>query len=154
MYDNECIFCTDVVTNRNAVIVYEDADSMAFMDYAPVEDGHLLVIPKKHYGSILDIEREDYIHLHDLVRKVSPILLQALHADGLNVGQNNGSCANQVVMHYHVHMIPRFCTTSKPSISSKGRFSNKPLKWERKISAREELVAIAAIIKKELDHSL
>jgi bis(5'-nucleosidyl)-tetraphosphatase/histidine triad (HIT) family protein len=154
MYDTECIFCTDIVAKRNAAIVYEDTDTMAFMDYAPVEEGHMLVIPKKHYGSILDIESEDYVRVHDLVRKISPILLRALNADGLNVGQNNGSCANQVVMHYHVHMIPRFCSTSTPSVSNKGRFSDKPLKWERKISGKNELVATAAIIRKEIESSL
>ena len=154
MYDKECIFCSDVVGKRNAAIVYDDTYTMAFMDYAPVEEGHLLVIPKKHYESILDIESEDYVRVHNLVRKISPVLLSALHADGLNVGQNNGSCANQVVMHYHVHMIPRFCSTSLPSVSGKGRFSERPLKWERKISAKDELTAIAAIIRKELESSL
>ncbi|MCL5440140.1 MAG: HIT family protein [Thermoplasmataceae archaeon] len=154
MYDTECIFCTDVVAKRNAAIVYEDTDTMAFMDYAPVEEGHLLVIPKKHYESILDIESEDYVRVHDLVRKISPILLRALHADGLNVGQNNGTCANQVVMHYHVHMIPRFCSTSIPTVSDRGRFSDKPLKWERKISAKDDLAAIASIIRKEIEKPL
>lgn len=57
-------------------------------------------------------------------------------------------------MHYHVHMIPRFCSTSIPSVSDKGRFSDKPLKWERKISAKEQLASVAAIIKKELELSL
>ncbi|EQD28197.1 Histidine triad (HIT) protein, partial [mine drainage metagenome] len=119
----------------------------------PVEEGHLLVIPKRHYQSILDIEAEDYIKVHTLVRKLSPVLLRALGADGLNIGQNNGSCANQVVFHYHVHMIPRFNHNSTPSISSRGRFSDRQLKWERRLIGKEELLEVAAAIKKELDRS-
>lgn len=154
MNEPDCVFCTDVVAKRNAAIVFEDADTMAFMDYAPVENGHLLVIPKRHYESILDIEVEDYIKVHSLVRILAPVLLRALDADGLNVGQNNGSCANQVVFHYHVHMIPRFNFNSTPSISSRGRFSDRQLKWERRLIGKDELLEIAAAIKKELGTTL
>ncbi|MCL5803716.1 MAG: HIT family protein [Candidatus Thermoplasmatota archaeon] len=150
MQDPDCPFCIDVIQDKNAAIVYEDEHVMAFMDYAPVEDGHLLIVPKMHYTDINDIDEEDYLKVHKLAKKMSPVLLKALSADGLNIGQNNGHCANQVVMHYHLHLIPRWCTSSPPSVSKQGRFARRPLTWERKIVDRKELDALAKLIRENL----
>ncbi len=149
-----CVFCDDIIKKRDGTIIHEDQDTLVFMDYAPVEDGHILVIPKKHFENIFDIDEENYLRVHNLVRKISSILVSSLKADGLNIGQNNGACANQVVMHYHVHMIPRWCKSSPPNISTKGRFARKPLSWERKLAEKDDLEKVAAIIKNGLENFL
>lgn len=151
MNSKECVFCTDVIGNRNGAIVYEDEDTLAFLDYAPVEVGHVLVIPKKHFENIFDIEERSYIKVHKVARLISPAVLRALGAEALNIGQNNGPCANQIIMHYHLHVIPRFCEDGSGEESGFGRFARKSLNWGRKIVKREELDEIARTIRSEIE---
>ncbi len=145
-----CVFCEDVLKGRKAAIVFEDESTLAFMDYAPVEQGHVLVIPKKHAENILEIDEEYFLKAHLTARKIAPAILSALHADGMNVGQNNGPCANQIVMHYHLHLIPRWCDEDAQANTSEGRFSRKFLNWDRKVVEQDELEAVASIIRKEI----
>lgn len=151
MSEQNCVFCSEILDRRDGEIVYENEHTIAFLDYAPVETGHLLVIPKTHFENIFEIEPEIYGEVHKTVKYLAPALLRALSADALNVGQNNGQCANQIVMHYHVHMIPRFCTEESGRSSSRGRFARKPLNWERNISDKTELREIAESIRLEIE---
>jgi bis(5'-nucleosidyl)-tetraphosphatase/histidine triad (HIT) family protein len=132
-----CVFCTEIVANRNAAIIYEDDLTMAFMDNAPVEQGHVLVIPRSHYSNILDIPEDIYSAVHLVAKKLAPAILLAMDADALNIGQNNGRCANQRVMHYHLHIIPRKC--------------GRQIEWMRKILTTEELDQTSQNIRKMLD---
>lgn len=145
-----CVFCEDVIKGRNAAFVFEDDTTIAFMDYAPVEEGHILVIPKRHYENVMDIDEENYTHVHLTAKKISPALLSALHAEGLNIGQNNGTCANQIVPHYHLHLIPRWCTEGSYEASPIGRFASKPLNWERHLVNLKDLEATASTIREEI----
>jgi bis(5'-nucleosidyl)-tetraphosphatase/histidine triad (HIT) family protein len=132
-----CVFCTEIVANRNAAIIYEDDLTMAFMDNAPVEQGHVLVIPKSHYSNILDIPDDIYSAVHLVAKKLAPAILLAMNADALNIGQNNGRCANQRVMHYHLHVIPRKC--------------GRQIEWMRKILTTGELDEASQNIRKMFD---
>lgn len=154
MLDEDCVFCTDVIRDRKGSIVYENSETIAFMDYAPVEIGHILVIPKEHYVNIFDIEEESYLKVHRVARFISPAILKALGADALNIGQNNGPCANQIVMHYHLHLIPRFCDDGGGEPSEHGRFARRPLNWGRKIMERDELDKVAQSIRAEIEKLL
>jgi bis(5'-nucleosidyl)-tetraphosphatase/histidine triad (HIT) family protein len=136
MSDPECVFCREIVQKRNAEIVYEDNYTMAFLDYAPVDEGHLLVIPKRHFVDILDIDPEDFLKVQRIVKDLCKPLKDAMNADAINVGQNNGPCANQIVMHYHVHIIPRWCHSN--------------LNWDRKPASAEDLKETASKIRAEL----
>ncbi|MDA8144124.1 MAG: HIT domain-containing protein, partial [Thermoplasmatales archaeon] len=77
MFDPGCVFCSEVVRKRNAEIVYEDEATMAFLDHAPVEDGHLLVIPKNHFINVLDIDTEDFMKVQGLVKKLCQPIMNA-----------------------------------------------------------------------------
>ncbi len=136
MYSKNCVFCRDVVRDRKASIVYENDSVVAFMDIAPVEPGHVLVIPRDHYANIMDIEEQAYVEVHRVTRMISPAVVRAVGADAVNIGQNNGACANQRVFHYHVHIIPRFCS--------------RELNWGRKTAGDEELEEVAVLIRNEL----
>jgi histidine triad (HIT) family protein len=103
----ECIFCQIVEGKVPAVIVYEDERSIAFSDINPVADGHVLVIPKTHAENLMDITPGDLAAVHQASQKVARGMKEALKAPGIAVVQLNGAGANQVVMHYHVHLIPR-----------------------------------------------
>lgn len=104
----DCIFCKIVKKEIPAQIVYEDDDSLAFLDAAPVHPGHTLVIPKKHSKDIFDISEEDFSNIMKTVQKITPAVKEAVKADGINIGNSNGKAANQAVFHLHVHIMPRY----------------------------------------------
>jgi histidine triad (HIT) family protein len=106
--DKDCIFCKIADELIPAHKVYEDDRALAFMDICPINKGHLLVIPKEHFRTVLDIEPELYGHLSSVIARLSRAVNAALSPDGLNVLQLNGAAANQVVPHVHVHLVPRW----------------------------------------------
>lgn len=94
-----------------AHIVFEDEKILAFLDIAPVNKGHVLVIPKMPFPQFHDITGEYLIPLVRAVQIIAPALLRATHAPAYNIIMNNGQQAGQVVEHAHIHIIPRFDTT-------------------------------------------
>ncbi len=106
MYD--CIFCKIIKGELPCSKVYETNNVLAFLDIGPVNKGHTLVVPKKHFTNIFDIEQKDLDEVSNVVRKIAPAVKKAVNADGINVMSSNGEAAGQVVMHSHIHIIPRF----------------------------------------------
>ena len=104
----DCIFCKIIKGDIPSNKIYENDKVLAFLDIGPVNKGHTLVIPKKHCTNILDIETEDLDAVSEVVRKIAPAIKQAVDADGLTITSSNGEAAGQVVMHSHIHIIPRF----------------------------------------------
>ncbi len=88
--------------------VYEDAHTLAFLDIGPISRGHTLVIPKKPFVTIDACDEATAGALGVAVARVSAALMRATGCVGLNVLQNNGSAAGQVVMHVHFHLIPKY----------------------------------------------
>ena len=105
---NECIFCKIASKEIPALIVYEDEKTMAFLDISPCNKGHTLVIPKKHFVNLLDVDKEYLNAVMQTSQKVTKAVKEAVNADGLNVSINNFKEAGQAVFHLHVHIIPRF----------------------------------------------
>jgi histidine triad (HIT) family protein len=103
-----CIFCQIRDGQIPSTRVYEDAKTLAFMDINPVNDGHLLVIPKAHAETIFDISPADLTAVAATAKKLAEALRQALEPEGLNLLQANGAAASQVVPHFHLHLIPRW----------------------------------------------
>jgi histidine triad (HIT) family protein len=104
----DCIFCKIVAGKLPCCKVYEDADTLAFMDIGPIVKGHTLVIPKQHYDPLTRTPAEVLGKLIAVVQKVAAAQERALKTDGVNVIQSNGRAAGQVVPHIHFHVIPRF----------------------------------------------
>ncbi len=104
----DTVFAKIIRRELPADIVYEDADTLAFLDIHPNNPGHTLVVPKKPFRNIFDIDDETLTATWRAVRKIARAVQAATGAEGLNVNTNNGSAAGQVVFHYHVHIIPRF----------------------------------------------
>ncbi|TRZ77434.1 HIT family protein [bacterium] len=103
----ECIFC-NIVENKIPVHkVYEDNFTLAFLDIAPVNPGHTLVILKKHIENIEEASEEDLCNLIKTVKKVGNAIKTGLKVSGYNVNVNNGSVAGQVISHIHFHIYPR-----------------------------------------------
>ena len=105
-----CIFCKIVAGEIPSTRVYEDADTLAFMDIGPVIKGHTLVIPKQHYDPITKTPVDVLARLMKVVQKVAQAQLNGLKADGVNVLNANGTAAGQQVPHIHFHVVPRFKT--------------------------------------------
>jgi len=102
-----CIFCKIIKGEIPSDKVYEDEATLAFLDISPVNIGHTLVIPKKHYVNIYETPEDVMMHLMKTVKKVSHGIKDGLKADGINVAMNNDPAAGQVVFHSHIHVIPR-----------------------------------------------
>lgn len=101
-----CIFCKIVQKEAPASIAYEDERVIAFMSIQPINVGHTLVVPKKHYENIYEIPEEDIAYLYTIVKKLSHAVKKAVNAEGVRTVQNNGEAAGQVIFHLHVHIIP------------------------------------------------
>ncbi len=105
---HDCLFCKIASGAIPSHKVYEDDKVFAFLDIAPVNVGHTLVIPKQHFDSCDETTDEAMAAAMAAVRKVARAAMAATGAEGYNVGINCGAVAGQVVMHTHVHMMPRF----------------------------------------------
>ena len=129
-----CIFCDILDGTRDGYLVYEDKDHIAFLDKYPIDDGHTLVIPKKHHEKITDMDSNDVGKIFSLIPKIAKAVLAGAGADAFSLAQNNGKAAKQIIPHVHIHIIPRY--------------NNKGTVWtKRQISTDEELSKLAVKIK-------
>lgn len=111
---NDCIFCKIIAGEIPATKVYEDSEFLAFLDLYPVNIGHTLIVPKKHFENIHDLPDDILIKMSLVVKKVSGAVKDGVNADGINVTSNNGTHAGQVIFHSHTHIIPRFAGDGFP----------------------------------------
>ncbi len=107
MKDKNCIFCKIVKKEIAAEFIAETNNFIAILDANPKAEGHTLIIPKKHCVTILDIPNTMAKEMLELIKKVSLDLIEKKKGDGFNIIVNNLSPAGQVIMHAHVHVIPR-----------------------------------------------
>jgi len=104
----DCIFCKIVRGEVSCEKVYEDESVLAFLDANPVSKGHLLVIPKKHYKDIFDIEEKVLQKIIVVAKKLALDAKEKLKAEGVNLINSNKKVAQQEVFHYHLHVVPRY----------------------------------------------
>lgn len=107
--DKNCIFCKIISGEINSYCIYEDDLVMAFLDINPESNGHTLLVPKTHYQDLYDIDEEKLNHLMICAKKISSLITDKLHCDGITLMQNNG--LSQDVKHFHLHIKP--CYTEK-----------------------------------------
>jgi diadenosine tetraphosphate (Ap4A) HIT family hydrolase len=101
--ENDCVFC-----NRTDYI-FETEDLIAFHDHFPVNNGHILITPKRHIDSVFDFTVFEWSQLQTMFKLVEGYLSGwHFEAEGFNVGFNDGRVAGQTIFHAHVHVIPRY----------------------------------------------
>ncbi|HKO17096.1 MAG TPA: HIT family protein [Gemmatimonadaceae bacterium] len=105
--DVHCPFCDLIHGAGEVSICYEDADALAFMDIQPVNAGHVLVVPKQHYESLVDTPPELARQLFDVSMRLAQVIRKVTRCEDMNIVVNSGKTAGQDVFHYHVHLIPR-----------------------------------------------
>ena len=103
----DCIFCKIAAGEVPSFKVYEDDKTLAFLDIAPVNKGHTLIIPKKHFENMEDISEEELAHLMIAVKKVGAAIKSTLGVAGYNIIENNDPVAGQIIPHIHFHIVPR-----------------------------------------------
>jgi histidine triad (HIT) family protein len=103
----DCVFCKIAQNEKKENYVDESDSFFAVRDINPRTEGHTLVIPKKHFVTLLDIPNKLGDELLEFIKKVSSKLMDMKLGDGFNLLMNNLDVAGQVVMHAHVHVIPR-----------------------------------------------
>ena len=108
MKKDDCIFCklANGVFATNSI--YEDEDFNVILDASPANKGHALILPKEHFTDVFDIDEELLGKAMKLAKKVAARQTEVLNCDGVNIIQNNKEAAGQSVLHYHLHVIPRF----------------------------------------------
>lgn len=104
----DCIFCKIINKEIPSSMVYEDNNTIAFLDINPVNKGHTLVMPKKHYETFLDLPKNELETLFGKIQEVTKAVIKATNANGSNLLLNHKRAAGQVVDHVHFHVIPRF----------------------------------------------
>jgi histidine triad (HIT) family protein len=102
----DCVFCQIIRRTAPASVVYEDERVVAFLSNRPVNEGHTLVVPKKHYVNIYDVPEEEACYLFKVTKRIAHAVRDAMGAEGIRLVQNNGAAAGQVIFHLHVHVIP------------------------------------------------
>jgi histidine triad (HIT) family protein len=105
---SDCLFCKIIRGEIPCLKVYEDDFSFAFLDIGPVNIGHTLVVPKTHYQDVAAMPEGEAARLFGIVHRVGKAAPTAVGAEGFNIGMNTGAVAGQIVMHAHVHVMPRF----------------------------------------------
>jgi len=103
-----CVFCKVIAGEVPAEVVYESPGAVAFLDVQPAARGHVLVVPRVHAPSLLELDDDSVGALFVSVGAVQRKVLQALAPAGMNVGWNHGRAAGQHVFHLHVHVLPRY----------------------------------------------
>jgi histidine triad (HIT) family protein len=101
----ECVFCDILEGKLAAHIVDQDDATIAFLDQRPLFPGHVLVIPREHHETLMDLPAELVEPLFTAVQRMSRAVQRAMHADGVFVAANN--VVSQSVPHLHVHVVPR-----------------------------------------------
>ena len=102
----DCVFCKIASKKAPASVVYEDDEVMAFLDINPVQKGHTLVIPKRHFVDIWDIDDRLLAKMDAVAKRIVQRMSLALDAEGVNTFSASGKPAGQDVYHYHLHLIP------------------------------------------------
>ena len=133
-----CIFCDMLKGKLPFHMIYEDDDCLVILDKYPIDNAHSLIITKKHFEKIIDMNIDDVSRLFSKIPKIANAIIKATNADAFSIAQNNGKAAKQIIPHVHIHIIPRYNITGT-------------LWTKRKIMKDSELAIMAQKIKNCLE---
>ncbi len=139
---DRCAFCNNIAGLNSFVVVEDLAETLAFLPARQHGTGHVLVIPRRHASTILDLDRAEAVAIMRQVHRIANAVAKAYDPAGLNVFQNNGVTAGQSVPHYHVHIVPSYAGDPPGRIFRNEDFERRPA---------EELVEIAERIRAHLE---
>lgn len=138
MIKDDCIFCKIGKGDIPSATIYENSMFRVFLDVAPANRGHALIIPKEHADNIYQLDSETAGKLFSLATVVARALKEETGCEGMNIVQNNGAIAGQTVNHFHMHLIPR------------NEGDTVKLHWEQGEPDSEDLQTFAKAVKKHI----
>lgn len=138
MVKDDCIFCKIARGDIPSATVYENGTLRVFLDVAPANKGHALIVPKEHYDNIFQLDAETAGKVFSVATAVARAVREETGCDGMNLVQNNGEVAGQTVNHFHLHIIPRY------------KDDDVAIKWVPKETVPDEQEKIAKALKKRI----
>ena len=105
---NDCIFCKIANGAIPSKTIYEDSDFRVILDLGPATKGHALILPKEHAANLYELSENTAAKVLPVAKRIASKMKEKLECDGVNLVQNNGEIAGQTVMHFHMHVIPRY----------------------------------------------
>ena len=136
--DKNCIFCRIIGNEIPSTTLYEDDNFRVIMDISPAAKGHAIIVAKKHFANIFEMDEEIVSKAFGVATKVAKAMKEELMCDGMNILQNNGEAAGQTVFHFHIHLIPRFKNDSVT------------ITWDKESYGVGEAEAVAEAIRKRI----
>jgi histidine triad (HIT) family protein len=128
---SDCIFCQIVAGTAACQEIYRDEATLAFMDINPANDGHCLVIPKKHFEKVFDMPPAAFGTVASTAAKVARAVNEVLRPGGISLVQANGKLAGQSVLHVHVHVLPRRAGDDLPINWDRDRIDDQQFNRDR-----------------------
>lgn len=123
----DCIFCKIANKEIPSSVIYEDDDVIAILDISQATVGHTLVMPKKHYDNFLCVPHETMHKVMDVAQRIGMAEVSVLGAKGVNILINVNEAAGQTIMHFHVHIIPRYIADEGFRITLRDHSNEKDL---------------------------
>jgi histidine triad (HIT) family protein len=107
--EDNCIFCKILKGESPVSMIYEDEKVAVFVDLQPVNEGHLLIIPRLHAPYMQDVDTETLKHIIEIAKRMNKALRDSKYkCEGVNLFVADGEAAHQEVFHFHLHIYPRF----------------------------------------------
>ncbi len=135
--DSDCVFCSIVRGDVDSATIFEDDATLAFLDLRQSNEGHVLVVPTRHFEQIYDLDEEIASSLGKTVRRVARAVRRVYEPEGLSIWQSNGPAAFQEVPHVHWHILPRYSNDGLLVVYPKGiagRARSQPVEYLKSIS--------------------
>ncbi len=114
---DDCLFCKIIKREIPSEIIYEDDDFLVFLDIKPATNGDSLIVPKKHFLDITELDEELLLKMQKLITKLYTIYQEKLNCIGLTLTTNKDYA--QEIKHLHIHFIPRYCDDKVGYLSNK-----------------------------------
>ena len=121
---DDCIFCKIANGEIPSATLYEDEDFRVILDLVPASFLLTMTLPKEHYKDLCELDDAVAAKVLPLAGKMGRAMKKALHFDGFNLVQNNGEAAGQTVMHFHMHMIPRYANGPQMVLWNPGKLDD------------------------------
>lgn len=109
----DCLFCNIGKGNTESLCLYEDDKIKVILDAFPEKPGHTLIIPKKHFKDLDDIDMETLSYILLKAKEIKKILERALNPESIVLAQNNGKA--EAIKHFHLHILPKY--DNEPKLS-------------------------------------
>jgi histidine triad (HIT) family protein len=135
-HPERCAFCRYIEGQGEAAVVEELADTLAFLNPRQYGIGAMLVIPKRHAPTVLDLDAVEAAAVMRHVHRLAQAVTKAFDPSGINIFQNNGISAGQTVAHYHVHVVPRYPGDPGDKVFHADEFERTSLEERLQIAAR------------------